>query len=278
MLRALLTSALFSYRFPLLSQSFEWRGATHEGLRYADLVVGTGREVVEGAVLSVQYDCRYRGIVAVSSREGRLLGGNRTLAEAFGFKYGSIPDEFTKPKKRKTIVGVGISLTPCAPGSPDEGLFVVSDTTAGGPAASGGVRPLDRVLAVDGKPSGELSLGEVARMLSGGAVGSTVVLKLRKASQVEPVDVSLTRAAIAVKPSSTSSSFDGPAGGLFAGTSGPKPPPALWLAMQGMREGGRRTVEVPSDVGYEDVGNNEIPPDASFTLDIELLSVKTASS
>jgi FKBP-type peptidyl-prolyl cis-trans isomerase FkpA len=44
--------------------------------------------------------------------------------------------------------------------------------------------------------------------------------------------------------------------------------------MAGMREGGRRTVMVPSDVGYEDIGSNEIPPNADFTLDIELLSVK----
>jgi hypothetical protein len=124
----------------------------------------------------VQYDCKYRGIVAVSSREGRLLGthplrvfprfaavrralrltprcyagGNRTLAEPFQFKYGKLPEEFTKPRKRKTIVGVGIELRAAEAGSADAGLFVVSDTTAGGPAARAGVRPLDRVLAVDG--------------------------------------------------------------------------------------------------------------------------------
>ena len=44
--------------------------------------------------------------------------------------------------------------------------------------------------------------------------------------------------------------------------------------MAGMREGGRRTVLVPADVGYDDAGINEIPPDADFTLDIELLTVK----
>ena len=77
-------------------------------------------------------------------------GGNRTLAEAFQFKYGKIPEEFTKPRKRKTIVGVGIELRSAEPGSPDAGLFVVGDTTPGGPAARAGVRPLARVLAVDG--------------------------------------------------------------------------------------------------------------------------------
>ena len=91
-------------------------------------------------------------------------------------------------------------------------------------------------------------------------------------------DVSLTREEVPVKPKAGTSSFDGPAGGLFAGTVGPKPPPALWLAMAGMREGGRRTVQVPADVGYEDVGSNEIPPNADFTLDIELVAVKPAGA
>jgi hypothetical protein len=141
-------------------------------------------------LFQVQYECKYRGIVAVSSREGRLLGthplhpscplhfphltlihilfcsfgliwphfdpifcatpagGNRTLAEPFQFKYGRIPEEFTKPRRRKTIVGVGIELR--AGDGADAGLFVVADVTAGGPAAKAGVRPLDRVLAVGG--------------------------------------------------------------------------------------------------------------------------------
>ena len=77
-------------------------------------------------------------------------GGNRTLAEPFQFKYGKLPEEFTKPRKRKTIVGVGIELRPAEPGSADAGLFVISDITPGGPAARAGVRPLDRVLAVEG--------------------------------------------------------------------------------------------------------------------------------
>ncbi len=75
-------------------------------------------------------------------------GGNRTLAEPFQFKYGRIPEEFTKPRRRKTIVGVGIELR--AGDGADAGLFVVADVTAGGPAAKAGVRPLDRVLAVAG--------------------------------------------------------------------------------------------------------------------------------
>lgn len=44
--------------------------------------------------------------------------------------------------------------------------------------------------------------------------------------------------------------------------------------LSGMREGGKRTVIVPPDVGYEDIGYNEIPPDATITMEVEVLSVR----
>jgi len=44
-----------------------------------------------------------------------------------------------------------------------------------------------------------------------------------------------------------------------------------------MRTGGRRTITVPPDVGYEDIGQGEIPPGASFQLEVELLQVKNAA-
>ena len=77
-------------------------------------------------------------------------------------------------------------------------------------------------------------------------------------SRILPYDPALTALAAARRASAPA--YDGPSGGLFSGTTGPKPPPALWLAVGGMREGGRRSVLVPADVGYEDIGSNEIPP------------------
>ena len=231
----------------------------------------------------MQYDCKYHGVVAVSSREGRLLGGNRTLAEAFSFKYGVLPDEFTRPRRRATFVGVGVELRSGDVGTPDEGLFIVAGTRAAGPAAKAGLRPLDRVLAIDGTPSAQLSLGEAARLLGAGGAGSEVTLSVSQNKGVEAIggrtrsDIKLTRETLTVAPKKSGAGYDGPAGGLYSGSgSGPKPPPALFLAVQGMREGGRRSVLVTPDVGYDDSGNNEIPPDASFELEIEVLSVKTA--
>ena len=213
-------------------------------------------------------------------------GGNRTLAEAFTFKYGVLPDEYKKPKKqRKTRVGVGLEIrSPDDPGA-EPGVFVIADVSPKGPAAVAGVRPLERITAIDGTPASELTLVEVGKRLGAGDAGSTLTLTLR-GPPTGPEggatrEVVLTRAQVAVKaPSGSSgSSFDGPSGGLFSGASGPKPPPALFLAMEGMREGGRRSVLVPADVGYDDVGCNEIPPDAdSITLDIELIGVAPGST
>ena len=208
-------------------------------------------------------------------------GGNRTLAEAFTFKYGVLPDEYKRPKKQmKTRVGVGLEIrSPDDPAS-EPGVFVIADVSSKGPAAAAGVRPLERITAIDGTPAAELTLVEVGKRLGAGDAGSTLTLTLRgpptSPEGAATRDVVLTRAQVAVKAASGSSagSFDGPAGGLFSGASGPKPPPALFLAMEGMREGGRRQVLVPSDVGYDDAGINEIPPDAdSITLDIELIAV-----
>ncbi len=68
-------------------------------------------------------------------------------------------------------------------------------------------------------------------------------------------------------------------GGLFAGTSGPKPPPIVYIpeALAGMRTGGRRVIIVPADVGYEDTGEGEIPPGAEFKLEVELLETRNAA-
>ncbi|KAL3146316.1 hypothetical protein ABBQ32_003011 [Trebouxia sp. C0010 RCD-2024] len=64
------------------------------------------------------------------------------------------------------------------------------------------------------------------------------------------------------------------AGGLFSGASGPKPPPALAQAVIGMKPGGKRSVIVPPEQGYGKQGLLEIPPDATFELQVQVLSVK----
>ncbi|KAH7439067.1 hypothetical protein KP509_04G043700 [Ceratopteris richardii] len=118
----------------------------------------------------VHFDCIYRGIDAVSSRESKLLGGNRIIAQPYEFIVGSVP----------------------------------------------GVE--------------------------------------RKRDFVEN------------------------ANGLFSAQAAPKPPPALYAATEGMRVGGKRRVVVPPELGYGNKGSNEIPPGATFEMDIELLGIKSGGS
>eukprot|EP00882_Tetradesmus_deserticola_P008489 GHRQ01008952.1.p1 GENE.GHRQ01008952.1~~GHRQ01008952.1.p1 ORF type:complete len:224 (+),score=57.21 GHRQ01008952.1:155-826(+) len=135
-----------------------------DGLRFYDKEEGRGKQIKAGDKVVVHFDCKFKGIDAVSSRYARTLGGNRTVAEPF---------EFT--------VGESINVT----------TKMAGDT----------------------------------------------------------------------------------AGGLFAGGSGPKPPPALSTAVIGMKPGGRRTVYIDKpELGYVK-GNQEIPAGAAFDLEVEVLSV-----
>lgn len=63
------------------------------------------------------------------------------------------------------------------------------------------------------------------------------------------------------------------AGGLFSGQSGPKPPPALSVAVLGMKPGGKRSVLVPPELAYGKAGYLEIPANAGIELRVALLSV-----
>ncbi|KAK1304676.1 hypothetical protein QJS10_CPB11g02178 [Acorus calamus] len=53
-----------------------------EGLKYYDLVEGKGPKADNGSTVQVHFDCTYRGITAISSRESKLLAGNRSIAQA----------------------------------------------------------------------------------------------------------------------------------------------------------------------------------------------------
>jgi peptidylprolyl isomerase len=121
-------------------------------------------------MLQVHFDCIYRSITAVSSRESKILAGNRTIAQPYEFTVGSTPG---KERKREFVDN---------------------------------------------------------------------------------------------------------ANGLFSAQASPKPPPALYTITEGMRVGGKRTVIVPPEAGYGSKGMNEIPPDATFELNVELLELKKMPS
>ncbi|XP_027148824.1 peptidyl-prolyl cis-trans isomerase FKBP18, chloroplastic [Coffea eugenioides] len=139
---------------------------SYDGLKYYDIVEGRGPVAEKGSIVQVHFDCLYRGITAVSSRESKLLAGNRIIAQPYEFQVGALPG---KERKREFV--------------------------------------------------------------------------------------------------------DNP-NGLFSAQAAPKPPKAMYTITEGMKVGGKRTVVVPPEAGYGPKGMNEIPPGATFDLNIELLEVK----
>ncbi|XP_028116023.1 peptidyl-prolyl cis-trans isomerase FKBP18, chloroplastic isoform X3 [Camellia sinensis] len=63
------------------------------------------------------------------------------------------------------------------------------------------------------------------------------------------------------------------AGNRSIAQASPKPPAAMYLVTEGMKVGGKRIVIVPPEAGYGQRGMNEIPPGATFELNLELLQV-----
>ncbi|KAF3323141.1 peptidyl-prolyl cis-trans isomerase FKBP18 [Carex littledalei] len=140
---------------------------TPEGLKYYDIIEGKGATAEKGSTVQVHFDCIYRSITAVSSRESKLLAGNRIIAQPYEFTVGAPPG---KERKRD---------------------------------------------------------------------------------------------------------FADNANGLYSAQAAPKPPPALYTVTEGMKVGGKRTVIVPPELGYGKKGLNEIPPGATFELNVELLQVNS---
>lgn len=253
---------------------FEWRKAPHDGLKIYDLVEGAGARVEKGASLTVHYDCKYKGLIAVSSREARLLGGNRTIAEAFQFTYGKVPQEYTREIRKDSFTGVGIKVSKDS----DTGIYYVDALTKGAPAYDSGIGQNDKLVAIDGKQIRDLPTSQVGKMLLGDE-DTEVVLTVLPSGVPEETEnekvFKLKRATYSVKAKVQTPMMTEGGGGLYAGPSGPKPPAALYLALDGMKVGGKRAVLVPSDVGYGEDGNNEIPPDADFfVMEVELLDLK----
>ncbi|PWA42797.1 peptidyl-prolyl cis-trans isomerase FKBP18, chloroplastic [Artemisia annua] len=138
---------------------------TSDGLKYFDLVEGKGPTAEKGSTVQVHFDCVYNKITAVSSRESKILAGNRTIAQPYEFKVGATPG---RERKRDYV--------------------------------------------------------------------------------------------------------DNP-NGLFSAQAAPKPPAAMYSAVEGMKVGGKRRVIVPPEAGYGKKGQNEIPPNTTFELNLELLQV-----
>lgn len=140
----------------------------------------------------------------------------------------------------------------------------------------------DSIVSIDGTGDlANLAIADIGALLIGDA-GTDLTLEVKKGGSragAAVEKVTLTREATAVVPKKRAVEVEG-GGGLFTGASGPKPPPVVYVpeALEGMRVGGRRNIIVPADVGYADEGESEIPPGATFKLEVELLDVRQGTA
>ena len=73
-----------------ISHSVEFNNfalSTADGLKYYDIVEGKGPVAEKGSTVEVHFDCKYKGITAVSSRESKLLAGNRAIAQVTNYMH-----------------------------------------------------------------------------------------------------------------------------------------------------------------------------------------------
>ncbi|XP_022772543.1 peptidyl-prolyl cis-trans isomerase FKBP18, chloroplastic [Durio zibethinus] len=104
--------------------------STPEGLKYYDVVEGKGPMAERGSTVKVHFDCIYRGITVVSSRESKLLAGNRIIAQPYEFKVGTTPG---KERKREFVDNPnGLFSAQAAPKPPPAMYSVTEGMKVGG--------------------------------------------------------------------------------------------------------------------------------------------------
>ncbi|KAG8377237.1 hypothetical protein BUALT_Bualt08G0007400 [Buddleja alternifolia] len=95
-----------------------------DGLKYYDLVEGKGPIAEKGSTVQVHFDCVYRGITAVSSRESKLLAGNRSIAQPYEFQVGAIPG---KERKRDFVDNPNGLFSAQAAPKPPKAMYTITE-------------------------------------------------------------------------------------------------------------------------------------------------------
>lgn len=250
---------------------FEWRGSTHVGLMACELREGKGQPLEPGQRRPVQvhFDVRYGPVVVSSSRRGRLLGENRSIAEPVSFEYGEVPERARKSPRKKEVTGIGIEVKY----DPSTREYYVQSVAPRSPAYRAGVQRGDLLVAVGKDKAQDLELEGIAKRLQG-KEGEEARLTLKRGGS-DQYSLTLAKEVYAVRTKRrTEAEEGGGGGGLYAGSSDQEAPAVLFIpeALEGMRKGGLRLLRVPPELGYEGEGFGELPPDNPFFLEVELLS------
>jgi carboxyl-terminal processing protease len=128
-------------------------------------------------------------------KEKMTYGAVEGMVKAIGDPY----TEFFNPEEARkleedlngTFEGVGIQI-----GSKDDSIKIISPIK-GTPGERAGLRPGDTILAVDEKPTSDLSIDQVVSMIRG-PKGSKVVLTILREKDKGSKDIEITRALIKV--------------------------------------------------------------------------------
>mmetsp|Transcript_18517 Transcript_18517/g.27733 ORF Transcript_18517/g.27733 Transcript_18517/m.27733 type:complete len:384 (-) Transcript_18517:187-1338(-) len=256
-----------------VTPSFEWRGEMHPGIRYYDLKAGSGKDVGSGDKLSVHYDCAYKSVIAVSTRQAVVLSQNRYIERPYGMTYGKVPDALKDPLEFEDASGVGVRVDP----DPiyTRKLFVTK-IYRNSAADEAGLSDFDEVISIDGEPVEGQSRKDVNKKLDGDD-GSVKLVVERNAGRGEREQKEFT---VSRKPyrkyiqKKVKSKTVQASGGLYSGEDLAPPPDVIFVpeALKGMKKGGLRRIEVPADLGFGPDGKNEIPGDEPFFVDIEIVS------
>ena len=110
----------------------------------------------------------------------------------------------TNSGQPQTYAGIGVEI------SLNSRPATITKVFAGSPAQAAGLRPGDKILAVDGKDVSNMPAEQISPLVRG-QPGTKVTLTIQRPGESAPRDVSVTRANISV-PNFTSQVIDGPNG------------------------------------------------------------------
>lgn len=110
----------------------------------------------------------------------------------------AIPEQWQELLRRQrgeaSYAGIGIRLLH------QDNRFYIIDVYSNGPAARKGLRPFDRILAVDGRPAAGMLLGQVVSRTRG-SQGAAVSITVQRPGQSAPLTIPLTYAPIVIPTS-----------------------------------------------------------------------------
>ncbi len=141
---------------------------------FARVLTTIETDYVDEIPTSVLVDAAIRGMVEELDRHSRWMSRD---------EYATLHDETTGRYE-----GIGVEVMPA---SDADGLRI-EKVLPGSPAVRDGLRPGDRILAVDGEPVVDLDMDAVSELLKGPR-GATVVLTVAREAEDDPVEVRTIR-------------------------------------------------------------------------------------